>query len=181
MNRVCTFCCSQSLEFKLCSVCRVTMYCSRDCRERDWSDHKKLCDYSSRNDELDHEEMYLRSKSDLNRLIHALDMLAKPKGLTIVPKSLFEHKYSISSEEARGFVVVNDKLAHNTVYYIVEDSIRRFKRSKYTYNSTNNNEMVVLIKNKYPSIVGLSLGKVFVLYDPKPGDSIVDSVRVYDI
>jgi hypothetical protein len=44
MCRFCTrFCASKGTPFQLCSRCKTVSYCSRECQEKDFPDHKKHC------------------------------------------------------------------------------------------------------------------------------------------
>ena len=40
---VCIFCSKESPQLLKCSRCHTELYCTKVCRKRDWSNHKKLC------------------------------------------------------------------------------------------------------------------------------------------
>lgn len=40
-KHMCGFCLNESAKLHLCSVCRVTAYCGRECQKKDWPYHKK--------------------------------------------------------------------------------------------------------------------------------------------
>jgi hypothetical protein len=39
----CANCATDGREFKKCSVCKKTRYCSRECQKDDWKSHKSTC------------------------------------------------------------------------------------------------------------------------------------------
>ena len=40
----CVFCLKMYSKTKVCSKCKVSRYCSKNCQKADWKDHKNYCD-----------------------------------------------------------------------------------------------------------------------------------------